>query len=107
MKVLKSGSQLLFALLLATAISGCSKVSTPGSNAYVPTAADATATATLADLQSGRTLFINNCDRCHNLPVPENYTPAQWRTILPNMTNRAGLSASEITLLTKYVTRGK
>ena len=104
MKVLNSGSKLLFAVILATAVFGCSKVSTP--SAYVPTAADATATATLADLQAGRTLFINNCGRCHTLPIPDDYSASQWKSILPGMTSRTSLTTAEVTQLTKYVTRG-
>ena len=104
MKVLKSGSKLLFAILLATALGGCSKVSTP--SVYVPTAADVTATATLADLQAGRILFINNCARCHALPIPDDHSVSQWKSILPGMTSRCSLTTAQVTQLTKYVTRG-
>ena len=70
---------------------------------YTPTAADVTTTATLADLQAGRSLYINNCGRCHGL-----YTPGSFSTsVIPNMAARAGLSTSQATQITKYVTRGK
>jgi len=37
---------------------------------------------------------------------PDDYTPIQWRSILPNMAPRTGMTSSEILLVTKYVTRG-
>ena len=98
---------LLFAFI-AFLFTGCSKSLTNNTDAlYVPTTSDVTATATLADLQAGRTVFINNCGRCHNLYNPDSYSAANWKTIVPSMASRAGLSATETAQVTKYVTRGK
>ncbi|MCK9411818.1 MAG: hypothetical protein M0Q53_05925 [Prolixibacteraceae bacterium] len=36
-------------------------------NGSKPTTTDVSPSATLADLQAGRTLFINNCGRCHGI----------------------------------------
>ncbi len=95
-------------IILAFAFAGCSKSLTNNTDAlYVPSATDVTATATLADLQSGRSVFINNCGRCHSLYSPDNYSAASWKTIVPNMASRAGLSATESLQVLKYVTRGK
>jgi cytochrome c5 len=104
MKSLKRNVFLLLALSGSLAITSCSKSS---SAPYVPAATDVTATATLAQLQQGRTLFVNNCERCHSLYMPENYTAAQWRSILPGMTGRTSLTTADILLLTKYVTKGQ
>ena len=41
---------------------------------YVPTTADVTSTATLAELQQGRTLYANSCGVCHGLYSPDNFT---------------------------------
>ena len=93
-------------LLLATFLTGCSKSLTNSTDAlYVPTTTDVTATATLADLQAGRTVFINNCGKCHSYYAPDSYSAAIWKTIVPTMASRAGLSATETTQATKYVTR--
>ena len=86
-------------------LSGCSKSNT-SSSLYTPTIADATATATLADLQQGRTLYINNCNSCHSLYSPDSYTSSQWKTIIGNMGPRTSMSSAQILLVTKYVTRG-
>lgn len=85
--------------------SGCSKSST-SSSLYTPTSSDVTSTATLADLQQGRTLYMNNCGACHSLYSPDDYTPSQWKTIISSMGPRTSMSSSQILLVTKYVSRG-
>jgi mono/diheme cytochrome c family protein len=73
---------------------------------YVPTSKDVTATATLAQLQQGRAIFVNNCGNCHGLPSPDSYSAANWNIILGTMIPRAGLSAADAALVAKYVRRG-
>jgi cytochrome c553 len=88
-------------------ITSCQKtVVTPDTTAYVPAASDVTASATLAQLQQGRTLYVNNCARCHGLYSPDSYSASNWNIILSNMVPRAGLSASDAALVSKYVRRG-
>ncbi|NVO21661.1 MAG: hypothetical protein HXX13_18320 [Bacteroidetes bacterium] len=99
---------LLGALVLAFAATGCQKDNSATSSAlYVPSASDVTNSATLADLQAGRTLYINHCGDCHELYLPESFSATQWRSILPNMTPRTNLTSAEVSLVTKYVTKGK
>jgi hypothetical protein len=87
---------------------GCSKNLTMNTDSlYIPTQADASATATLADLQAGRELFINSCGRCHSLCNPDNFSASSWKSIVPGMASRAGLSSAQSSQVTKYVTRGK
>ena len=87
-------------------VSGCSKNSTDTSGLYIPTSSDATANATLQELEQGRALYIDNCGSCHSLFSPDSYTPAQWRSVMNSMAPKTTMSASEILLVTKYVTRG-
>ena len=104
-KILSLTMPFAFASILFT---GCSKnLTTNTDSLYVPKAADATSNATLADLQAGRTIFINNCGRCHNLNSPDSYSASNWKSIIPTMAPRAGLSATNTALVTKYVTKGK
>jgi len=96
------------AILTALFVMSCSKSLTNSTDAlYVPTTTDVTATASLADLQDGRTVFINNCGKCHSYYSPDSYTATNWKTIIPVMASRAGLSSTETAQVTKYVTRGK
>ena len=74
---------------------------------YTPTTADVTSTATLAELQQGMALYSNNCGSCHGLYSPDNFTPTQWRSVMGSMAPRTGMSASQVVLVTKYVTKGK
>ena len=87
----------------------CSKPknSSTVSSLYTPTTTDVTPNATLAELQSGRTLYIANCGTCHNLYSPDAYSTSQWKTILSNMTPKTSLNSSDVLLVTKYVCRGK
>jgi cytochrome c5 len=105
MKSVKRNPLLVVGLGLALTIASCSKPTVD--SLYVPTAADATATATLADLQAGRNLYISNCERCHNFYLPEKYSAAEWKNHLPGMTSKTSLTSAEILQLTKYATKGK
>ena len=90
-----------FALALLTILFiGCSKtLNTNSDSLYVPTAADATASSTLADLEAGRSIYINNCGKCHNL-YPIVNVPS---SVIPGMAQRAGLSSAQTTQVTKYI----
>lgn len=94
--------------VLAVAMVSCTKeASTTSDSLYVPSNSDVTASATLADLQQGRTLYISKCADCHSLYLPESFTASQWRSILPTMTPRTNLTSAQVQLVTKYVTKGK
>jgi mono/diheme cytochrome c family protein len=84
----------------------CSKSNT-SSNLYIPNAGDVTANATLSELQQGRELYINNCGTCHVLYSPDDFTPNNWKSIIPNMYPRTVMNSSQALLVTKYVCRGK
>ncbi len=101
--------QLVGAIIVGSLVffSSCKKDLVSPSSVYVPTAADATSKATLAELQQGRTIFVNNCGQCHGLYSPDSYSASNWQIIVPNMAGRAGLSSANAALVLKYVTRGK
>ena len=99
-----------FLVVIGTVLSlnSCNKDTTEASGSlYVPVAADATATASLADLQKGRELYAANCNACHGLYSPDDYSVTSWTTVLSNMVPRTNLSQSEAVLVSKYVKRGK
>jgi hypothetical protein len=97
----------LLSLIFFISVVSCKKDIVSPNSLYTPTSADVTATASLLDLQTGRTLFINNCGQCHNYYAPENYSPSQWTSILNSMGPRTGMTQSEIQLVKKYVSKGK
>jgi mono/diheme cytochrome c family protein len=106
---MKSKSVKSFAAILiitaALAVS-CSKDKTNTSGLYVPGKEDATANATLQELQQGRVLYIDHCAACHSLYSPDDYSASQWPQILSGMAPRAGLSSDNTLLVKKYLTRG-
>ena len=108
MKRLQYLNLALLVIFITVLIGSCStNTTTDTSSLYVPTAANVTANATLLELQQGRSLFIANCNKCHNLYSPDNYSPTQWKNILSNMAPRTGMSQAQIVLVTKYVCKGQ
>jgi hypothetical protein len=100
---MKNSKWLIPVVILALTLS-CKKSST--GSLYTPVSDDATPTASLEELQQGRTLYINNCGKCHDLYSPDDYSASQWRGIMPGMSQKTRMSTTEVTLVTKYVTRG-
>jgi hypothetical protein len=96
---------LFFGMLLS--FGACKKNSADTSALYVPASSDATANATLQELQQGRILYIDNCNSCHSLYSPDSYSTAQWKSVMSSMAPKTSMSASDIQLVTKYVCRGK
>lgn len=107
MKAIKYRYIFIFFCALLVVIVGCNKSNLGITSLYTPSGVDVTSTATLQELQQGRTLYINNCNSCHGLYSPDDYTSTQWKNILNSMAPKAGMSASESLLVTKYVSRGK
>jgi hypothetical protein len=89
-------------------ISACTKdAGTQSTVLYDPATTDVTANASLVQLQQGKNLFISNCNACHQLYSPDSYTVAEWKNIISKMSGRTNLNSSQISLILKYVTRGK
>jgi cytochrome c5 len=92
----------LFLVLLS-----CNKDNVSADSLYVPSETDVTANATLAELQQGRTIYINKCGSCHGLYSPDSYSSSRWKSIMVDMAAKANLSSGDASLTLKYVTRGK
>ncbi len=106
MKVRKFGFLAIIAFTGVIMLAACTKTGGDTSQLYVPGSSDVTANATLEELQQGRALYIGNCNACHGLYNPDSNTPTQWRSIMSNMAPRTSMSAAEVQLVTKYLTRG-
>lgn len=55
---------------------------------------------------AGKTLFDNNCGKCHDLPHPSQYSKAQWSKIVPSMSKEAKLDAEQENQILLYVQYG-
>jgi hypothetical protein len=104
---MKKGMLCFAIVVLMAMITSCQKSTPDTSTLYVPTNTDVTINATLKDLQQGRVLYIDNCSRCHGLYSPDNFTSTQWSGILSQMGPRTGMTSNELSLVAKYVKRGK
>ena len=46
---------------------------------------------TLADLQQGRSEYVQNCASCHNLHAASDLSPTQWEKVMVKMQKKAKL----------------
>ncbi len=54
-------------------------------------------------LEEGHTLWQNNCNKCHKLYEPSEYTVSRWENILPRMLKRAKLDDEQSGKVRAYV----
>jgi cytochrome c5 len=59
--------------------------------------------ATEESLEAGRQSFLRTCNRCHAFPAIGGYSEAQWQQILPRMTGKANLDATQSQQLVQFV----
>jgi hypothetical protein len=90
-------------LAVCLVLSACSSSSsTTSSAAPAPTQADAERIAikvpqtTLAKLEMGHDSYIENCQSCHALKNPKNYTEESIRMIVPAMSEKANKKAGKV-----------
>jgi hypothetical protein len=103
----KLNSKLFLIITLAVVFPACKKSSSGINSLYTPTASDVTSTATLDELKSGRALYINNCNSCHDLYSPDDFSASQWKSNMMSMGPKTHMTSSENILVTKYLSRGK
>jgi hypothetical protein len=58
---------------------------------------------TMADLMQGKTIFEQNCGKCHSRNKPFTKTQDQIRNVLPKMASRAKIDNSSQELILKYL----
>jgi mono/diheme cytochrome c family protein len=57
-----------------------------------------------SNIVRGYDLFSRNCQKCHRLKNPANFTEEEWDKILPKMAKRTKLTSDEVGLVHTYVT---
>jgi hypothetical protein len=65
-----------------------------------------TATQVKAEPLSGAELWTLNCNRCHMIRSPGEFTAAQWQTIFMHMRVRANLPAAQAKEIQKFLQSG-
>ena len=92
---------LVIAFAAITVVAACSKTIYV---AYAPTEADAQKSgSSIETLAKGQTIYSTSCTKCHSIDPPEKYTKAEWNKILPRMSKKAKLTASDSEILGVYI----
>lgn len=74
------------------------------STLQIPTAIDEQKSGVPLDsLILGRKLYISKCNSCHNLYLPNKFTPEQWDKNVEKMQNRAKITNIEKEAILKYL----
>jgi hypothetical protein len=89
---------ILFALILVAAVACTTQL-------YVPSAGNVNKVeqASLAELQQGLDLYMNNCGKCHKLHKPDSKSNQEWKKVLGFMAPKAKLNADQSNLIYKYL----
>lgn len=58
---------------------------------------------TQQQLQNGRSIYMANCNKCHERVPPAKIDPEAWREILPHMCQNAHLNSSQLADLQTYL----
>jgi len=59
--------------------------------------------ASLAELQQGYDLFLNNCGKCHKLPKVGSQSNQEWKKTLEVMAPKAKLNNEQSYLVYRYL----
>jgi hypothetical protein len=108
---IKSNSKILVVLTLGAALGafglyGCASDKTPATPAASAGNHPSFALWGPAPQKSGVQLWSENCARCHNSRPPEEFSDAQWQTIVHHMRLRADLTGEEEREITKFLQSG-
>lgn len=58
---------------------------------------------TMEDLSRGKTLYENNCGKCHKLHAPQSRGEEAWRKVVPPMAKKAKMDESGADLVLRYL----
>jgi mono/diheme cytochrome c family protein len=56
-----------------------------------------------AEVAEGSQLYNDNCGKCHKLKTVTDFTPEQWKTIVPDMAAKAKLDETQENKIMQYV----
>lgn len=56
-----------------------------------------------SEVAEGSQLYNDNCGKCHKLKTVTDFTPEQWKTIVPDMAEKAKLDETQENKILQYV----
>jgi len=89
---------IIIALLFVGTVACSTQLYTPGDKNV-----NKVETASLAELQQGHDLYLNNCGKCHKLYKPDSRSNESWKKVLGFMAPKAKLDQSQSDLIYKYL----
>lgn len=89
---------ILIALLIVASVACTTQL-------YVPSESNVNKVeqASLAELQQGHDLYVNNCGKCHKLPKVGSQSNQQWKKVLEVMVPKAKLNTDQSYLIYRYL----
>ena len=58
---------------------------------------------TVEDLAHGRALYVDKCSSCHNLHLPSEYSPEEWKGYVAYMVTEAKITREEERAIARYL----
>jgi len=58
---------------------------------------------TVRQLAEGRALYVDKCSGCHNLHLPAEHTPEEWKGYVAYMTADAKITSEEAGTIARYL----
>lgn len=83
-------------ILLAVCLAACSAKLISPTQSDVDRVSTTYPGYTLTDLNQGKMLFSQTCNRCHGLKNPTGHTADQWKEIVPKMVARLNKKKGEV-----------
>lgn len=92
--------------ILAVILYSCAAKSTAPTAEAKPTPAPATAGPTVmtAELAEGKSLYDNNCAKCHRLYKAEEFSKEEWKPIVARMAKKSHLDEIQGQKIYNYIT---
>lgn len=92
-------------LSLSILCKACSPKATPviTSRTVAPPKMEKQALDITPDIKEGEVVFTTRCGKCHDLPLPDQYTAKRWEGILSYMIPKAKLNAAQGVHVTAFL----
>ncbi|OXA76616.1 Dihaem cytochrome c [Flavobacterium aquidurense] len=89
--------------LLAVSCGTKKTASTPATPATPAVTETAKAVELTPELAAGKSMYENNCAKCHKLYEPKKFTQEEWAPILVRMQKKAHLDDTQMASITSYI----
>ncbi|MEN2413027.1 cytochrome c [Flavobacterium mesophilum] len=96
-------SKILTLAAIALFAASCGSKKAPATPAAPAVTETAKAKELTPELAAGKSLYENNCAKCHKLFEPTKFTKEEWQPILVRMQKKAKLDDTNMASITNYI----